>query len=411
MNKKYHIKNNHCAEFITAFYINSFIVLKPILNRYSNISTWILVFEIVVMLFVYLISAGFFLNKERFCKMIIFFFCVTAIFLLDFLFRPTFYTWENYYYFLIYGAITAFWLVNVSDFGKLLIYWSAFAIIGGCILITDPFHHYALSGGYMGFGSGMLPAFTACMVVFEFYGEKKVSPLLIVFLMEIILYANKGAIFSVAGIILFLTICLPEEKKKRRKRAVLIFVSGLVFCFFFSFILEILVSLAGQLGIGSYSLSDAAILQSSGLHLKNLSSYSVRVDIWKQAIEEFRDHFVLGMGIGGFEEKYGNYPHNFILDLLVTHGIVIASVILGMLGKSIKNTIDLKNRELYTFSLVTLLLGILPMTFSFTYWKMNMFWLFLILNLFFRQKMKNCGAENTNSEIQVKKYENIDTYL
>ncbi|WP_281532030.1 O-antigen ligase family protein [Anaerocolumna aminovalerica] len=386
-------KRIHCAEIIAAFYINSFIILKPLLNRYSYISTVILTLEIVAMLLIYLISYRFRFNRDNFFKMITLLVCVSLVFAFDYIFRRSSYTWENYYYFLIYGGVTAFWLINVYDFKKLLKYWTIFAICGGCMLITDPFKHYAVSGSYMNFGSGVLPAFAACFVVFAFYKKRIITPLLIIFLLEILLYANKGASFSAIGIILIFTIYLTEDKRKRIKRVILIIGLAILMCFFAFFLLESLVGLASRLGVGSYSLSDVNQILSSGFQL---NSFSVRATIWEKIWEEFKSNFIIGMGIGGFEDKYGNYAHNFFLDILITHGILVGTIIFGMIGVFIKNTISYKNKDLYVFSTIILLLWILPMMFSFTYWKMNSFWLFIIINLYFKTSKNGI----TNKKLQ-----------
>ena len=88
------------------------------------------------------------------------------------------------------------------------------------------------------------------------------------------------------------------------------------------------------------------------------------------------------MGIGGFEEIYGNYAHNFVLDILITHGILLSIIILVIILIFIRNTINFKNKELFIFAMSILLLWSLPMLFSFTYWTVSSFWIFLIINMY-----------------------------
>ena len=93
------------------------------------------------------------------------------------------------------------------------------------------------------------------------------------------------------------------------------------------------------------------------------------------------------MGIGGFDKTYGNYAHNFILDILITHGILLSIIILVIIFIFIRNTINIKNKDLFIFAMSILLLWSLPMLFSFTYWTVSSFWIFLIINMYINKYM------------------------
>lgn len=391
-------RQNSCIELIAAFYINSFILLRPILTKYSYISTYILGIEIGILLVVYLINCKFRLNRSNTIRMFGLVFIVSTIFLIDFIFRRNVLTWQYYYYFLIYGGLTAVFFINIKDYGKLLEYWTIFAIVSGSLVVLDPFNEYAISGSYMDFGTAILPAFSASVIVYAYYKKKLVLPLLLIFLLEIILYANKGATFSAIGIILFFTIYMTEDRKKRIKRVVLILILSIAFIISFSTILKLLVKLSAYFGVGSYSLSDVNQILTSG---GQLHSYSVRTDIWAHIGTELKKNLITGIGIGGFEIKYGNYAHNFFLDILITHGILIGFCVFIVIAVFIKNTIKCQYRERFMFFSIILLLWILPLMFSFTYWKTNTFWLFLIINIYNSTNKDDIGDE----------YENINTYI
>lgn len=372
-------RQNSCIELIVAFYINSFVVLRPLLTKYSYISTYILGIEIGILVIVYLVNCKFRLDRNNTIRMFVLVLVVSVLFLVDFIFRRNVFTWQYYYYFLIYGGLTAAFFINVNDYGKLLKYWVIFALVSGCLVLLDPFNQYAISGSYMDFGTAILPAFAASVIVYAYYKKKLVLPLLLVFLLEIILYANKGATFSAIGIILFFTIYMAEDRKKRIKRVVLILGSSIIFMILFPTILKWLIKLSAYFGVGSYSLSDVnQILRSGG----QLHSYSVRTDIWDNIGTELKKNLITGLGIGGFEIKYGNYAHNFFLDILITHGILIGFCVFIIIAVFIKNTIKCRYRERFIFSSAILVLWILPLMFSFTYWKTNYFWLFLIINIY-----------------------------
>lgn len=291
--------------------------------------------------------------------------------------------------------MSAIFFINVKDYEKLLKYWTLIAIVGGCSVLADPFNKYAISGGYMDFGTAMLPAFAAGVIAYEYYKFKVILPLLIVFLLEIILYANKGATFSAFGIILFLVIYMTKDGKKRINRVVLIVIFATIILLFYSSILINLSKLADYFGVSSYSLSG---VNSSDVRLH---SYYIRNDIWNNVGIELKKNWFIGLGIGGFEVIYSNYAHNFFLDILITHGIFIGTVVFLIIAVFIKNTFKCKHREKFIFSFVILLLWILPMMFSFTYWKVHNFWIFLIISIYHFSGKDTIGNKD----------EGINTYI
>lgn len=191
---------------------------------------------------------------------------------------------------------------------------------------------------------------------------------------------------------------MTEDKQKRIKRVVLILGLSIILMILFPTILKSLVKLSAYFGVGSYSLSDVNQILTSG---GQLHSYSVRTDIWDNIGTELKKNLITGLGIGGFEVKYGNYAHNFFLDILITHGILIGFCVFIMIAVFIKNTIKCRYKERFIFSSVILLLWILPLMFSFTYWKTNYFWLFLIINIYHSVSKDDMGDE----------YESTNTYI
>ena len=370
------VRKNSLIELIAAFYVNSFVILKPILTKYSYISIYLLMAEVFLLLMIYVINSDFKLNLVNTEKMFIFFVLVSGVFLLDFVFRKNSIIFKYYHYFLIYAVLTAIFFINVKNFEKLLRYWTIFAIIGGCIYILDPLYSYRVSGGYMEFGSAVLPAFLASIIGCFYYKIKYILPITAVFLLDIVIYGNKGATFSAIGAIIFFT--------RHLKRTCLLLFS-IIIAFFLKYqILKILIKIANYIGIRSYAL--IGLEESISLGGK-LDSYSVRNGIWGNVILELKHNLFLGMGIGGFEKTYGNYAHNFILDILITHGILLSIIILVIIFIFIRNTINIKNKDLFIFAMSILLLWSLPMLFSFTYWTVSSFWIFLIINMYINKYM------------------------
>ena len=370
-----------CAvEIVAAFYMNAFIILRPLIVSYSYRWAMILPLIVIPLAMISIGQRGFKLNVLLLRKLFVLICIVTSLFLIDFLLRRNEYTWENYYSFLIYGAITGFLFVNVRRYDQLLKYWTVFSIIAGVLYIPDPFIHYLVSGGYMSFGSGMLPAFIATVIVFSYYRKKIIAPLMIIFFIEIVVYANKGATVSAIAIVAFFIVFNTEERRKRINRIIILLIISIILLTFLDTIFETFNMIAVKLGVGSYALTDFSKI----FRIKELSSFNSRSGIWNQVGEEFKSHWFFGMGIGGFQSKYNNYAHNFFMDLFITHGVIVGGLILLQLLKYVKNTMGFikYNKELFLFSFSMLLIWFFPSQFSFTYWKLNAFWVFIIINMY-----------------------------
>jgi len=370
----------YAAELVAAFYMNAFIILRPLIVSYSYRWEIILPLIVIPLAMISVVHRSFKIDVLLLRKLFALICVVTSLFLIDFLLRRNDYTWENYYSFLIYGAITGFLLANVRRYDQLLKYWTIFSIIAGILYIPDPFNHYTISGGYMNFGSGMLPAFIATVIVFLYYRIKYIVPLMIIFFVETVVYANKGATVSAIAIVAFFIVFNTEEKRKRVRRIIVLLILSILLLLFLDTIFEIFNMIAVKLGVGSYALTDFSNIS----RIKELSSFNSRSEIWNQVGEEFKSHWLFGMGIGGFQSKYNNYAHNFFMDLFITHGVIIGGLILWQLFRYVKNTLGFikYNKELFLFAFSMLLLWLFPSQFSFTYWKLDAFWVFIIVNMY-----------------------------
>lgn len=67
-----------------------------------------------------------------------------------------------------------------------------------------------------------------------------------------------------------------------------------------------------------------------GIAAENLQIHD-RGTLYRLAIEEFKKAPLFGMGPGGFSVKYGEYPHNAVLELLCETGILGTGVMLFLL--------------------------------------------------------------------------------
>lgn len=375
------------AELLFALYYNSFIFLKPLLITYYSKSTILLLGTAIVIVTIYIVHSRFLFNKKRMIVLGLLFSFVTVLFLVDYVFRRNINTWDSYYYFLIYGVVPLFLLINVYDYSKVLKYWCIFAFASGLELCLDPFNGYKWAGDYMQFGNGvMLPAFTASIVFATYYKKKKFWAFSILFFLEILMCANKGAFLTAIAVLGIGLLYFANNGRFKIDKTVGVLVVAFIFYFTFDNLVEAMIRFAVNHGINSYSLiTFQRMISGTGS-----SIYDSRLEIWADAWKEFINNAFFGMGIGGFAEKYGIYAHNFFLDVLVSHGMIIACIVFVFTIKSILHTFRLNNIDKKLYFLIMLFLWFFPTMVSFTFWKIMPFWLFIGLNLYVDKQEINC---------------------
>jgi O-antigen ligase len=96
-------------------------------------------------------------------------------------------------------------------------------------------------------------------------------------------------------------------------------------------------------------------------------SVIARFDIWALAIEEIKASPIIGMGLYTFEDVYGLYAHNFVLDLGVTLGVLGVLLAIGFLfftGQQVLWVFLHRRRDPIMIGLASLCLGYLVVRIS-----------------------------------------------
>lgn len=388
--------NKYIPELITAFYINAFNMLKPIVEMFGLRWGFVVLVLVPLVMLGVLIRRDFVLHQVLLKKWSIVVGVVTVLALSDVLFRYNNYVFENYYNFILHGAVTGFLLIFVEKYERLLFYWINISVIIGCIYSVDPLLHYVMSGGYMGFASVMLPAFIGAVLLLFVYRVKWTIPLLLFFLTDLTVYGNKGAAISAVLITSLIYIFTPDSSLIKLRRVYVVLGIGLVGLLSLSGIFSLLKNLAQDIGVGSYSLTDFADI----LDLANLSSFNSRSQIWENVFFELKDNWGFGLGIGGFETRYGNYPHNFFLDIFVTHGVILGGIIVMMIFSLFKKCFRLGylRKDIHFFSFTFFLLWFIPAQLSFTYWRLDYFWIFIFFSIYnYDLRLRDMGYKCRNA--------------
>jgi len=145
--------------------------------------------------------------------------------------------------------------------------------------------------------------------------------------------------------------------------------------------------------------------------LGDVFSDSGRSNILKTALEIIDDRLFLGYGLGAdryymgvYGFKYGNYPHNILLEFMIHFGAVVGSVLFLVLLYNIFRTVQRRvySKELYTiFEICFMSTGFLILLFSVSYLISPLFYAMVAVMGKMKAPQKRSGIyeENWNSNL------------
>lgn len=126
---------------------------------------------------------------------------------------------------------------------------------------------------------------------------------------------------------------------------------------------------------------------------------SGRIEIQKQVFENLNPiNIFFGKGISSFEAMYGTYPHNLVLNLFVDYGmigVVSFSVIVVQTLKLLK----MGNKDEKMMIILLFSSAIVPLFFSFTYWRFPAF--FLYIGIILAQRKRNSLIDIANKQTAI----------
>lgn len=367
--------NKISNEFLFVYYILSSIILKPINNRVGKASKLILLINLIIIISIYLYNNKLKLRKEN-LKAIFFIIIVFIVNLIYMLLRENSYMIKYFYNFCIYAVIPLILFSNSKDCKKFIYYYCNFSILIFFIYFLDPFYDYNLSETYMNFGfNGMLPCFIGLHTKRKIEKNKKFIILEIIALVELLIFANKGA-FLASIIYIFLIYILSKKYKKINIKNTIIYTVVLFLIFNLRSILKIISEVLKSYEINSYSINTLL----AALNGNNISLNS-RNELWENAKNIISENLILGNGMGSYEAVYGIYTHNIFLDILIYYGITGSIIILIFVLNSIVKIIVSKNIYFKIFSLMILVSWCPVLLLSSNIYFNFSFWIFLFLGI------------------------------
>lgn len=235
----------------------------------------------------------------------------------------------------------------------------------------------------------LLPIVIAFMLHFTYYRKKSIGILILyiincMLLAKMLFTATRGAVLSLILLGGYLIVDHSTEKVKIKEKILPLFLGGLIGVLFFALQNEIVEYLfdfvcRNNLFVGFINKSYTEILA-------NANIYNGRDVVWERAWDMI---LLNSMGsIGRYEDAYGEYPHNIILQLMLEYGFLFGTGIfvwlIYLFYKGITNFFEVKIFTLLTFFSVFPKLMV-----SSAYWREGAFWFFLIMTSYYINNKAN----------------------
>ena len=215
------------------------------------------------------------------------------------------------------------------------------------------------------------------IIVYAFYNKYyKTTIIAFVIVPLIIINGNRGTILIV-GMLIFSMLLISSKMNIIKK--LLIFAVIMIFIFNVSSIAKFLLDfLVETFDVEkTYSITNLYnMLDSQGVE----GIFGSRYYIYEEALNEIKQHPILGLGIAGFHDKYGYFPHNIFLDVYSTFGIIIGTIYMAyifVLGVKLHiiSKENIQVRILFIFMLANIMKLLLSKTFIYD----PVIWLYIAL--------------------------------
>ena len=293
--------------------------------------------------------------------------------------------------------------IDLKKFTKIFFFYNIInTILYLLLLVINP---EKLVEDYMTFGFYAIFSATYVFIYSYYYKNIKMMIFGIVSLPIICINGNRGTILIVA---VALIIMLIMNAKNLKKKIAIIFIFIILGMNINQIGRSILDFITQDLGITSYSVNNLyKMLESDDIE----TTIGGRYDIYRNALEEFEQHLILGIGIASFQEKYGYFPHNIFLDVYSTFGIIGGTLyflyILFLIFKLYKiSEQSLEVKILFIFMIANIMKLMLSKTFVYD----PTIWLLISLGnyiLVYNRKEKSKNQEEKNNYVEEVKQQSL----
>lgn len=363
--------------YLFPIYYWGFTFLNPIVSKAGNLSTIIL---LVFALFIFALWLLYVIKNDVINIVVFIAFGILAIFIMDFAARTNSKSFEYIYKYIYSGFLIIIFVSIINDSREVLKVYSVLSVIAFILFFYDPFLDYPIFDDYMGYGFNLtLPSFIG-MGIGLFYFKRKILIIPILgCLFMLLIYSNRGAFLAA---VVFVLIYLLFIHKNRLFNWAIFLLSSIIVMIFINEILIAVNNVLSRFNLSSYSLRQLINYIESG---DLVGFFSGRIIIWENAWRLFLSKPVLGYGLGYFEAKYNSYPHNIILDILVSYGILGLFTIGSLIVFSLIKFFNYKKSDKF-LGLALLCLWFPKLLFSISFVWDKGFWAFIAFGFVFFNK-------------------------
>lgn len=337
-------------------------------------------------------------NITQYKKPIILIGIVMLYFLYNLIFKRNDKTISYLIEFVMYGVLSLIYVYFINLKDKFIYYNCIAACMVFLIFSIVPIVGYEKLGmtNYMDFGFAVaLPAYMSILLGRKYFKKNYLIIIEIFCFVEILFYANRSCLLSIAFLWLLVYIIDVKKKPFHMLIALLLLSIGVVMIINFKEIVnwvndEIFVK--NDLNVRAWQKIMAFVQNQNWDAL-----FSGRLQIWQNAINMIKEKPWFGWGVGAFENIYGDgyYTHNLILEVLVELGCIFGILFLTILIIKIFKLMSSKDRALKMLSILFLAMVFPKLLLSSLYYKDIWFWGLIALILKYGKKeLKN---ENINN--------------
>lgn len=360
------------SELFLIVYFFMFVFVKPlnlILGKQIESGFLLYVLTSIILVVFFLKNNCVFYKKNSTCFLgIVGLF--SCLFILTFLLNGNSQLVVCFKQFLINGIIPLMLIINVKSYGNLLYYWSLIGQFSGIIAILDLSFKLNMFEDYMVLGYECLLPAIACVLIQFMYYKCRISLLgILIYFPYMLIYTNKGT--SLTAIVLFFVLYIITNSKKSKYRTIIIFGSLISIWLLREGIIKLLVDYAKKRGIESYSINTLAMMLKSSDKV-----FSLRTGMWDVAKEYINQRPLFGYGIGYFAQEYGIYPHNIILEMSLSFGVILTVMLLIYLTVKFFSIIRSSSLDYKILIFTFFILWFIPLSISLSFWQYMPFWIF-----------------------------------
>jgi len=241
-----------------------------------------------------------------------------------------------------------------------------------------------MSGVWMGVSQGALRLVLGIIVVIPLLNSRIFKYIsfatILVYSSFFIAYGNRGSFLALILFLIFLG--LNGAKKLNVKNFVLLALLGGLLSFFFIDVIQLIIDFFLVFDIEIGALEKIIRFDRLGKELTNGRNL-----IWEKALVDIVDNPIYGHGVSAFINKYGVYPHNFLLEMFFEGGLIYLTPVLWVFYRFFKllfsNDISSEEKKILVFIFCA---GIMEVAFSNVYWRNMFFWFFIGYTLNLKKK-------------------------